>query len=252
MQYTHKRRYKLAGKSVSTINFSGASANYFRIVNGSPCELYAGTVQTPTAVLYDFRIPAHSAKMYCEQRPYKSIQIFNNSTDEAEILLFAFNAPFEASALAIADFMEGEGEKKTFNVEIGGFTQSLPTGKNNIGSVSIEASHLEEITRYNYCLQDIYTRLAKDAQKFNNFYETTATATGQTYTAGNGFQYCEIAFCSNDGESDIALMTIDSDGTEKSITLKAGEVMNHIPCCCKSIKITGDCAYRLCIIELGD
>lgn len=135
-QNVRKQLIKVPSKTTSTINMLEPT-NYFRLVNSGTSNLYCGLSNMPSKEFYDFKVSNESSRVFCDIRTHQRIYIYNDGTEEANILLYTFQAPFDASVLAFSDSKEIKA-LGTIDVEISGFSKPLPTGNNKIGKVEIE------------------------------------------------------------------------------------------------------------------
>lgn len=200
--YISKKVYIIPAKSTITINFGGLTMNYFRVVNSGNASVYGGISHMPTKRLYDFRVMANQAKMYAEEKAYNHLYIYNDSTEETSCLVYAFNAKFEPTVLALCDALFNDTEEKAVNVEIGGFTESLPNGTNNIGKVTIAN------------VADFTNKAAPGI---------TYIKSGDNVASQVAHNFTYINFLSNDSEND---MTVNIGG--EAFTLKGNEVLENI------------------------
>lgn len=165
MKGYRKIQLKLAPLSVTTIDFDGVNPNYFRIANGGNARLYCSLKNMPNKKLYDFIIEPNNTRMYCEDRGYPNLYIYNSSGSECDIIVTSFIETFSPEVMAFCDFNIAENEEQTINVEIGGFTESLPTGSNKIGKVDVASlpstteSKLNNIKDYTSKLNDILSAI---------------------------------------------------------------------------------------------
>lgn len=206
--------------SVLTVDFNGTYPNYFRVNNGGANRIYAGITSIPSRRLYDFAVEAGQVRMYCTDKGYPKLFIFNPGGSAIDIIVSSFNDEFSPEVLAFTDFNIADNEDTSMTVEIGGFTEPLPSGTNNIGVVSLSAADralLEE-------LQQVVTL------------KTGYGSANQTFSE----DIAEIVFFSNDGENDMTI-TIGSE----TITVKAGEVLNHLKCSVSSVTVTATEAWRI-------
>ena len=262
LKYVSRQSYTIPGKSTITINFVDPM-NYYRVVNSGNVTIYGGTVTMPTRKLYDFKVPAYNAKMYAEENVRKQLYLYNDGTEEATVLLYAFRSQFEPTVLALCDAIFNDTEN-TVSVEINGFTEPLPTGNNKIGKVDVESMPTEINTRlsnietyFNNLLSNApgesYTNLTKlsflIASLSSNFLHSesgTATGAGISYSTTPGEYISEIAFLRNDGTEVLILEFIPATtgysevSSNPSILLKAGEVLNNVKCYCDGLLIYGN------------
>lgn len=204
--------------SVITVDFNGTTPNYFRVNNGGANRIYAGILSLPSERMYDFAIEAKQVRMYCTDKGYPRLHLYNPGGSAIDIIVSGFNEVFSPEVLAFTDFNIADNDDKTMTVEIGGFTEPLPQGNNSIGTVNLSAADRE-------LLKEPVSTL-----------KTGSGTANQTFSGS----IKEIAFFSNDGATDMTL-TIGSE----TIIVKAGEVLNHLKCNVSSVTVTATKAWRI-------
>ena len=268
--YTRKA-YTLQPMSVTTIEFNGVNPNYFRVNNGGNARIYAGVISLPTPRLYDFSIEPNQVRMYCTDKGYPKLYLYNSSGSPANVIVSSFIEAFSPEVLAFADFNTADNEEQTLNVEIGGFTQALPTGQNHIGKVTVseqpsalynvlnaikdkigqttlEGDVSVDMSSTNVLLDQILAKIPADteidyttllAEIRDKIGASAGTGEVETHlyshdgTIAYGEYWSrdldvrEVVYMANDGEADI-MLTLFDQGEAVTITLKAGEVINHI------------------------
>ena len=130
-------------------------SNYFRVQNGGQGEIFCGVNNMPTKLLYDFAVYPKSSSFHCEQRTFTRIYLYNDSNYPCQILLTYFQAPFEATALAVGTIQDGR-EQANVNVNFTGFTDPLPQGNNKIGKVEV-VNHDQLVTKVDSVLTELTT-----------------------------------------------------------------------------------------------
>lgn len=235
LKYVSRQNYTIPGKSTITINFVDPM-NYYRVVNSGNVTIYGGTVTMPTRKLYDFKVPAYNAKMYAEENVRKQLYLYNDGTEEATVLVYAFRSQFEPTVLALCDAIFNDTEN-TVSVEINGFSEPLPTGNNKVGKVDVASMPTE--------LNTTITNIANILNSLTGFYindlyfkSGTAIPDATTYEAGNGKMISELVFISNDGTEDLSIVIVGSSGSP--LTLKPGEVLNNAKCFSTLIHVSGN------------
>lgn len=283
----YRQVVKLPPNSVTAVDFNGLTPNYYRVINSGSTRIYAGIISHPSARLYDFEIGPHQTRMHCTDKGYPKMFIYNPSGSDVTVIVVSFNAPFSPEVLAFCDFNIAENEDQTVNVEIGGFTDSLPTGQNHIGKVTVsdhpaalmqlltaienkigqttlEGDVSVDMTSTNAILSEINTKTVPTdltnvnsllTQILNKQTSVDMSATNEILTdilnkpAGGGevethlfshngnisygeywsrdLNVKEVVYFANDGEADI-MLTLFDQGEAVTMTLKAGEVINHI------------------------
>lgn len=261
--------------SVATVEYNDSMPNYYRVMNMGEGKLYCGTSAIPTTHRFEFSVGPQKIKLYTEPSRRNNLYIYNPSGVDVGCQIVSFEAEFDPATLALSDLeMDVSGQTVQSESVITGFNQPLPQGNNKIGNVGISgalpagtnnigkvdiasalpagANNIGKVTVANqvdYAEDIVYIRdavkmLENVSRKYCHFKSGTATSAGITYNTSATI--CHIAFLSNDGEDDLTLTAIESDGTTNSIVIKAGEVLNHIECTLTSIKVSGaDVPFRL-------
>lgn len=247
----------------ATVEYSDVTPNYFRVQNVGTSQILAGTSVMPSKKRYDFAIGGEAVKMYAEPNKRSRLYLLNQSGTDVECVVVAFEAPFDPLILALSEIsLSLDTSSMTISQEISGFKASLPAGTNNIGKVEVS-----NLTNYAGTLAEILTAIgnigsssawtaddvssllarvyhpAKESLRRDQMHTYTqagtATSTGTTLTPQTGRFFSKINFLSNDGESDLNFIYTDKNAT-KSITIKAGEVLNDLECYFTQIKFTGN------------
>ena len=257
MATLQKQLVTIPAKSTMTVNIQGLPVNYFRVVNGGTTALYCGLANMPNEDYFDFKVAPRSGKLYAEEKTYRHIYIMNNGTEPAPVLLYTFAAAFDPVILALGDSVEQQASQQV-NVEIQGFQESLPSGNNLIGRVTIE-NHVD----YSNDLDTMNANILKVVAALGGYTggsgggsvgyvphyikskAGTATSTAVTYTATDGRKITELALFANDGDGAISLIVIDPDGKQESIMLNGGEVLDNVKVYASSLKVSGSGAFRL-------
>lgn len=256
MANLQKQFVTIPAHSTATVNIPGLAVNYFRVVNGGTTALYCGLSNMPNENYYDFKVPSEAAKLYAEEKTYKQIYIMNAGTEPAPVLLYTFSGEFDPLVLALGDTAEAQAAGQV-NVEIDGFRESLPSGNNMIGRVT-----LENLVDYTADLDTVNSNILKVVAALGGYTGNggggggfvphyikskagTATSTAITYTATDGRKITELALFANDGDGAISLIVVDPDGTQEAIMLNAGEVLDNVKIYASSLKVSGDGAFRL-------
>ena len=263
LKYVSRQSYTIPGKSTITINFVDPM-NYYRVVNSGNVSIFGGTVTMPTRKLYDFKVPPYNAKMYAEENVRKQLYLYNDGTEEATVLLYAFRSQFEPTVLALCDAIFNDTENSV-SVEIDGFTEPLPTGNNKIGKVDVASMPTEHESNIGNIVSALNTLLSAEPsidsinlanlslliQAVNiNYLQSqseTATPLGLTYQTTNPGEFIsELAFIKNEGEDVLVIellgtsTTYSSESGNVSILLKAGEVLNNVKCYCTGLLLSGN------------
>ena len=256
-----KKTVEVPAYSVYTVEYMDTLPNYFNVQNMGATPIYCGTSSIPTRSKYDFVSPAEGMKMYAEPYNRSRLYLFNPSGTPITCAILSFRAPFDPLTLAMSSIAVtiDTSDLQVSNI-ITGFNASLPTGSNNIGKVEVSnqkdyssalASILSEISGNSPAwtaddVSSLLTRVfhpAKEVLRREQMHtytqEGTATNSGTAITPQSGRFFSKINFISNDGTSDLSFIYTDKNAT-KSITIKAGEVLNDLECYFTQIKFTGD------------
>ena len=267
-----RKQVVVGAYEVTTVDLYDSGPNYFRVLNHGDTRIYCGVTKIPNKNDYDFACDGGNVKMFAE--PYKRsyLYIYNPTGTPVKVDVLSFYAEFDPLTLAFSELkLDLSGYNFETNTAIDSFQCALPEGTNNIGKVAVSnwpSDYAKEATinaiktafntliqdgesSTNYNLYDINSTILGNRRQFIKYARCksgTATTAGTTYAAVDTI--CEIGFFSNDGSADITLTFIESNGTENSMVIKAGEVLNNIPCTLSSIKVAGDSvAYRLLYCE---
>lgn len=248
-----KNNVTVPAYGTATVEYSDVTPNYFRVQNVGPSQILGGTSVMPSKKRYDFAIGGESVKMYAEPNKRSRLYLLNQSGTDVECVVVAFEAPFDPLILALSEVsLSLDTSSMTISQEIAGFRASLPAGTNNIGKV--EVSNLTEIltaivSSSAWTADDVSSLLARAShpakevlrrEQIHTYTQAgTATSAGTTLTPQTGRFFSKINFLSNDGTSDLNFIYTDKNAT-KSITIKAGEVLNDLDCYFTQIKFTGD------------
>lgn len=252
-----KNNVKVPAYGTATVQYADVTPNYFRVQNMGTSVILAGTSIMPSKKRYDFAIGGESIKMYAEPHKRSRLYLLNQSGTDIDCVVVAFEAPFDPLILALSEVsLSLDTSSITISQEISGFNASLPAGTNNIGKV--EVSNQKDYTN---TLSNILNRVhlpyieASRKETMHTYtQEGTATTTGTTITPQNGRFFRKINFISNDGTTDLTFIYTDKNAT-KSITIKAGEVLNDLDCYFTQIKFTGDnvpfrCLYTTELVSI--
>ena len=248
--YTRKA-YTLPAMAVTTIEFNGVNPNYFRVNNGGDARIYGGVISLPTPRLYDFKVEPNQVRMYCTDKGYPKLYLYNASGTPANVIVSSFIEAFSPEVLAFADFNTADNEEQTLNVEIGGFTQSLPTGQNHIGKVTVTEQP-----------DALYTALTEIKNKIGTTDSGNiilGTDSGQTKSGRMGTIEAHIKhidFITNDSEDDLTVTFYNINGTNPAIVVKGGEVINDIDVELSKVTFTSDSDnlvdYRMVYTYIND
>lgn len=120
--------------------FPDTMPNHIVINNLGASKLFLGVTVIPDNVSYEKAIAPHGENMLARQLGTARCQIYNDSTDNCDIILTSFVAEFNPSAVTGNTVTSSGGSGNPTgdgNVTIVGFSKSLPSGSNNIGKVEV-------------------------------------------------------------------------------------------------------------------
>lgn len=238
MANLQKQIVEVPSKATVTVQIPHLPANYFRIQNSSAVTVYCGLTHMPTKKLFEFKVPAGEARLYCEDKLYSHIYIYNDGTETADLILYTFQAPFEPTALAMTDIGgSGDGENRYLGeVDVVGFTQSLPTGNNHIGQMTVANPPKD----YEPKLDEVITALGNVGGGGGNSDESLFLPTMRigtlkpsrgsmiimTHKASEKRPFC-IHTISNDANVDLWVQISSGQATDTFI-LKPNESLNNV------------------------
>lgn len=264
--------------SIATIDYNDTKPNYFKIQNQGSGIIKCSTSNYPTDSLYDFAVPGGKSKMWAEPFNRNRLYVMNPTGNDIRSIIISFAAEFDPSTMALSDLeIDLSGTVLETSTDISSFKTPLPSGTNKIGSVDLasslpagnnkigkvdvsnfpsdyaKASNQKDYTSDIASLVEKLTSLYN--LKTNRYIETqsgTATSSGVTYSRSGSYYIRELAFFSNDGESNQTITFIDTNTTEHTITIKPGEVINHIRGNWNGFRIVGGGEYRIAyMLEMG-
>ncbi|PED82323.1 hypothetical protein CON65_12630 [Bacillus pseudomycoides] len=132
--------YTVNANSYLEVTFDG-NPNYFHVNNLSSAILYFGVNMIPSKQKYDMSIASHGENIHARDLGTKRIMIFNDSPDKANIILTSGEHKFDPTVLANRSSSGGGGSGGTGGGAAGGvitgFAESLPSGDNHIGKVTV-------------------------------------------------------------------------------------------------------------------
>ena len=251
--------FELKAYETKTVDFLDVQPNYYRVQNMGTSKLYCGVSKMPTTEDYDFVVKPEGLKLYAEPFKRGFLYLYNPSGSPTRGKIVAFAAEFDPLSLALSDIeIDMSDIALTTVTAIDEFRAPLPAGTNNIGKMQVSnfpTDYAKAANQHNYTttisnILDKISGVLNSCRKYARSKSGNASTAGTTYNAVGTI--CEIAFCSNDGVSDITLTLTESNGTENSVVIKGGEVLNNIPCSLSSIKVAGNAvAFRLVYCEIN-
>lgn len=217
--------------SMATVEFLEVKPNYFRVQNFGDTRIYCGTSRTPTENNYDFACKPDGMFMYAEPNTRSFLYIYNPSGNETRVKVVAFAHDFDPLALVFSGIeLDFSGTKLEADTAISSFNASLPSGTNNIGSVSVSslpaaaasvAKQNEMITALNSLLSNLKEVYR---QEYNDHVSCFHIGPVSEETIINGGAGCVVHFLTNDGETDLYLNFTDHEGGNVNyLALKPGE-----------------------------
>ena len=136
----NRETYIIPKNSVKTIDYKDVEPNYFHIQNLGGTPLYFSSHTIPTTRIYDVKIDGGSIATFTDPYPQYEVYIFNPSaTDDINIIMTSFKAPFDPVVLAQANKQISIGGTVETDGVIKGFNTALPAGANKIGKVDISS-----------------------------------------------------------------------------------------------------------------
>ena len=134
----NRETYIIPKNSVKTIDYKDVEPNYFHIQNLGGTPLYFSSHTIPTTRIYDVKIDGGSIATFTDPYPQYEVYIFNPSaTDDINIIMTSFKAPFDPVVLAQANKQISIGGTVETDGVIKGFNTALPAGSNKIGKVDV-------------------------------------------------------------------------------------------------------------------
>ena len=253
-----RKQVTVGAYEVVTVDLYESGPNYFRVLNHGETRVYCGVTKIPSKNDYDFACDGGNVKMFAE--PYKRsyLYIYNPSGTDIKVDVLSFYADFDPLTLAFSELkLDLSGYSFETTTAIDAFNAALPTGSNKIGKVDIsnwptdyaKAANQKDYSAAIASIKTAVDSLIDSVQKYLHTKSGTAATTAVEYAANGGAYICEIAFFSNDGKADITLTFTEGDNTVNSVVIKAGEVLNNIPCCVAKVGVSGSGDYRLVYCE---
>ena len=139
-----EQKLTIQANSTSEVAFNGSQGslpNHFMINNLSAGDVYLGIKIIPNAQQYDLKVSGYSRQVTARDTAVNRIQIYNSSSNPADIILTTFYDEFRATVLAGGGSVNvsggGGGGGTSFDGIIKGHTVPLPAGDNKIGKVDI-------------------------------------------------------------------------------------------------------------------
>ena len=199
-----KDKLTIKAQSTQTVNFLGASPNYYRITNGGDTALYLGVSMMPTEHFFDEKIPSGVTKLFVDAYGHDEIYIYNPSVSDSNIVITSFSAPFEPSVLAMC----GVGQDFS-NIELSGSFDATGDMKTFLKNIN---DNIDDNIGFLYNIHDILKN-----QQCTIIRQETNTANDIT------LKMFHIELLSNDSDSDMNIKI-----NNVNFTLKSGEVLNKI------------------------
>lgn len=167
--------YTIKGGEVLTVDFLHSSPNQFVIQNDNNAKLHVSISKIPTLTNYEFVVDKNEYGIFGRPTPTRKLYIFNTSTETVTIKLFSVYETFDLNILKKTNVSMGNVALSTDGI-VRGFQSgvSLPSGTNNIGSVSIDDEDLilfqtmgEDIDDINGNVGEMKTSIASNLDNTN-------------------------------------------------------------------------------------
>lgn len=133
-----EQQVSIKAGEVRTVQFSDTMPNHFYINNLSTSDVYLGITMLPNTERYDLYVGPSEQKITGRDKGVQQIYLFNNSPNNATVMLTTFNKAFDPTILISTSVQGGTTSRPTSNV-ITGFTAPLPNGNNKVGRVDVES-----------------------------------------------------------------------------------------------------------------
>lgn len=135
-----RQTFTVAAQSIKTIDFKDKQPNYFHIQNIGTGVIYFSVHGMPTAAYYDMKIDGGSIGTFTDTYQQPEAYIYNPSTEDVNVIMLSFSAPFDPAVLAQANKQITIGGTIETDGVVKGFQTSLPSGTNKIGNVGISGA----------------------------------------------------------------------------------------------------------------
>lgn len=135
-----RQTFTVPAQSIKTIDFKDKQPNYFHIQNIGTDVIYFSVHGMPTAAYYDMKIDGGSIGTFTDTYQQPEAYIFNPSTEDVNVIMLSFSAPFDPAVLAQANKQITIGGTIETDGVVKGFQTALPSGSNKIGNVGISGA----------------------------------------------------------------------------------------------------------------
>ena len=135
-----RQTFTVPARTIKTIDFKDKQPNYFHIQNIGNDVIYFSVHGMPTASYYDMKIDGGSIGTFTDTYQQPEAFIYNPSTEDVNVIMLSFSAPFDPAVLAQANKQITIGGTIETDGVIKGFQTPLPSGSNKIGSVGISGA----------------------------------------------------------------------------------------------------------------
>lgn len=135
-----RQTFTVSAQSIKTIDFKDKQPNYFHIQNIGAGVIYFSVHGMPTAAYYDMKIDGGSIGTFTDTYQQPEAYIYNPSTEDVNVIMLSFSAPFDPAVLAQANKQITIGGTIETDGVVKGFQTALPTGSNKIGNVGISGA----------------------------------------------------------------------------------------------------------------
>ena len=135
-----RQTFIVPARTIKTIDFKDKQPNYFHIQNIGNDVIYFSVHGMPTTAYYDMKIDGGSIGTFTDTYQQPEAFIYNPSTEDVNVIMLSFSAPFDPAVLAQANKQITIGGTIETDGVIKGFQTPLPSGSNKIGSVGISGA----------------------------------------------------------------------------------------------------------------
>ena len=251
-----KKVVSVPAGSVTSVDYLDTKPNYFRVQNQGTSAVYCSTANMPTTKIYDFMVSGGGLKAYAEPTNRTRLFIYNPNNTPVDCVVVSFAADFEPLAMVMSELEIEIPKNVEMNGFITGFGTALPTGNNKIGKVDLASFPDLQYNGKTYSFWQTFLNTCEFTKKLANLAVVHGLCvsgnSNKTITATTGYEICEVAFLSNDSETDNLTVSVfcATLNHNTSMVLKPGEVLNNVKFRASSLTITATDAYRICYNEM--
>ena len=135
-----RQTFIVPARTIKTIDFKDKQPNYFHIQNIGNDIIYFSVHGMPSTTYYDMKIDGGSIGTFTDTYQQPEAFIYNPSTEDVNVIMLSFSAPFDPAVLAQANKQITIGGTIETDGVVKGFQTPLPSGSNKIGSVAISGA----------------------------------------------------------------------------------------------------------------